>query len=159
MDKNFLLRADDVLKRLKTKILLDEEIRTMLYYDEVTTDTVTPPVEIVADHVFIQPIIDTDVVEPFNKKNYITITFPEIGLNNNFVEYVVRIIVMCDRTTWLFNDQARPLLLAQKIINLLDGFKTKFSNELIFDSIVETVTNKKVCGYSILFNVQDGISE
>ena len=49
--------------------------------------------------------------------------------------------------------------MAQEIVNILDGFKTDMSNELDFTSIVETVTSKDVVGYSILFDIVDGISD
>jgi hypothetical protein len=57
------------------------------------------------------------------------------------------------------NDQIRPLILSQEVVNILDGFKTYFSNTLEFTSIVETVTSKDVYGYSLLFNVTDGVSD
>ena len=32
-------------------------------------------------------------------------------------------------------------------------------NKIVFDSIVETITSKDIIGYSLLFNVSDGISD
>lgn len=159
MDKKFLLRVNDSFKQLKTKILLNEEVRKMLYYDVVDDNTIAPVIEQAAEHVFLQPVIDVDVNEPFNKKNYITITLPESEKDDNQMNYVFRIIVMCEKTCWNLNNDIRPLLIAQEIINDLDGFKTKLSNTLKFTSLVETVTNKNVCGYSILFDIIDGISD
>ena len=75
------------------------------------------------------------------------------------MDYVVRIIVMCDKSGWDLNGDARPLLIAQEVVNTLDNFETSFSNRLVFDSIVETVTSKDIVGYSLLFNVADGISD
>jgi hypothetical protein len=57
------------------------------------------------------------------------------------------------------NGDARPLLLSQEIINELDNEKFQLAGPLSFNSIVETVTSKDVYGYSILFDVVDGISE
>lgn len=157
MDKKFLLRLNDTFKSIKTKILLNENIRNLLYYDVLSEENEEVPVRVAAEHVFIQPVIDVE--EPFNKKNYITITMPDGDKSNNKMDYVVRLIVMCDKTSWNIDGDCRPLLIAQEIINELDGEKFKLSNPLVFSNIVETVTNKNVYGYSLLFDITDGISD
>lgn len=159
MDKKFLLRANDSFKQIKTQLLLNDTIRKYLYYDNIDDNTEAPVIDIVKDFVFIQPVITVETTEPFNKKNYITITLPDGKLKSNKMEYVLRIIVMSDKSSWNINDDARPLILSQEIVNTLDGFKTYFSNELKFVSMVETVTTKDVYGYSLLFSATDGISE
>jgi hypothetical protein len=80
-------------------------------------------------------------------------------LTNHKMGYVIRVIIMCDKSTWELNGDIRPLLIAQLVSNILDGFKTEFSNVLKFSSIVETVTSKDVIGYSMLFDATDGISD
>jgi hypothetical protein len=159
MDKTFLLRVNKAFKKIRTMILLNEKIRTLLYYDVVDDNTVAPAITQAKDHVFLQPIVKVDTQEPFNKKNYITITVPEGDKDNNKMGYVVRVIVMCDQTTWNLNEDIRPLMIAQEVINELDGQHVGFSNTLEFTNIVETVTTKDVTGYSILFAVVDGISD
>ena len=99
MDKNFLLRLNKSFKQIKTQLLLNEKIRTLLYYDIVNDSTVVPVIDQVKDHIFIQPVIDVDVTEPFNKKNYITITVPEGERVSNKMNYVIRIIIMCDKSS------------------------------------------------------------
>lgn len=158
MDKTFLHRVNSSLKTIKTQILLNENIRKMLYYDDVVNNLV-PTIEIMKDYVFLQPVINVDTIEPFNKKNYITITIPEGNKQSNKMLYTVRIIVMCDKTSWQLNTDIRPLLISQEIINILDGYKLDMSNKLSFSSIVETVTSKDVYGYSLLFDITDGISD
>ena len=157
MDKKFLLRLDDTFKSIRTKLLLNEAIRTMLYYDVVNENTPVPPIQLAAEHVFTQPVIKVGTTEPFNKRNYITITGPEGDKNGTKIGYVVRIIIMCDKSSWNLNGSARPLLIAQEIINELDNEKFQLSGSLAFNSIVETVTSEDVYGYSILFDVVDGI--
>lgn len=158
MDKNFLLRVDDTFKQIKTQLLLNEEIRKMLYYDDITLSPV-PAIEQVADHIFLQPVVSVDTTEPFNKKNYITITIPEGEPSENKIDYVLRIIVMCEKSSWNMNGDVRPLKICQEIVNILDGYKVAFSNSLKFSRIVETVTSKDVYGYSLLFEATDGISD
>ncbi len=159
MDKKFLLRVSDSFKKIKTQLLLNKEIRKLLYYDIIDDDTVEPDIKQVKDNIFLQPVVNVDTVEPFNKKNYITITIPSGEKNKNKMVYVLRIIVMCDKSSWIVKDNIRPILLSQEIINELNGFKTDFSNEIKFSEIVETVTNKDMIGYSILFEAIDGISD
>lgn len=159
MDKNFLLRVSDSFKQIRTQLLLNEKIRNYLYWDVIDENTVTPSIEMVKDYIYIQPIITVETTEPFNKKNYITITVPEGNKDNNKMQYVVRIIIMSEKSCWEVNDDIRPLIIAQEVVNVLDGFKTYFSNALVFKDIVETVTNKDVCGYSVLFSTVDGISD
>lgn len=159
MDKEFLIRLNNSFKKIKTALLLNENIRTYLYYDEVAQDTIAPPIEVAAEHVFTQPVIEVDTTEPFNKKNYITITMPEGNKENNKIDYVIRVMVMCDKHSWNINGDSRPLLLGQEIVDVLDNYKLDFSNKLRFSNIMETVTSNNVYGYSFLFDVTDGISD
>ena len=66
---------------------------------------------------------------------------------------------MCDKSTWMVDNNIRPLLIAQEIINTIDGVKFQLSGALQLDGIVETVTSADVTGYSILFDVVDGVSD
>ena len=159
MDKKFLLRLNDTFKTIKTTLLLNDNLRTLLFYDEIDEDTVAPPIQVAAEHVFLQPVIKTETTEPFNKKNYISITGPEAKKRDNRVVYILRVIVMCDKSTWMVNNNIRPLLIAQEIINTINGVKFQLSGALELDGIVETVTSPDVTGYSILFDVVDGISD
>lgn len=157
MDKEFLKRVNNSLKRIKTTILLNEEVRKLLWYSGDATTV--PSIEQAAEHVFLQPVITIETSEPFNKKNYITLTIPEGSKTSNKVEYTLRVIVMSEKGDWDIDGDIRPLLIAQHIINDLNGAKFDFSNPLEFDSIVETITSDDVYGYSILFNVVDGVSD
>jgi hypothetical protein len=158
MDKQFLIRVNNSFKQIKTQLLLNEKIRSYLYWDDVENNS-TPPIEVVKDYVYTQPVVDVETVEPFDKKNYITITLPQGEKDDNRVDYIIRIIVMSDKNNWNVGDDIRPLILSQEIINTLDGYKTYFSGFLSFDSLVETITTKDVMGYSLLFVVSDGVSD
>lgn len=146
MDKKFLIRLNNSYKQIKTRLLLNEKIRTYLYYDEIDDNTEVPPVNLVSSHIFLQPVVDSDVNEPFNKKNYISITIPEGDRATNKMDYTVRIIIMSEKTDWDINGDIRPLILAQEVINELEGEKFDLANKLVFTGIVETVTNKDITG-------------
>jgi hypothetical protein len=66
---------------------------------------------------------------------------------------------MCDKSCWNLNGDIRPLLISQEIINIFENFKLELSNTMNFNSLVETVTNEDVYGYSVLFEISDGISD
>ena len=99
MDKTFLLRVNNSLKKIKTQLLLNENVRKLLYCEEINNTTKTPVIEQVKDHIYLQPVITVETTEPFNKKNYITITIPEGDKDNNKMGYVVRIIIMCEKSS------------------------------------------------------------
>jgi hypothetical protein len=100
MDKNVLIRLESTMRSIKTQLLLNENIRKLLFYTEIEDleEVETPSVNAVKSNIFLQPIIDVDVEPPFNKKNYITITVPDSRKRPNDIDYVFRIIVQCDKT-------------------------------------------------------------
>jgi hypothetical protein len=97
MDKSFLLRVNNSLKKIKTQLLLNDSIRQKIYYENIDNTTPIPVIDQVKDHIYLQPVITVETTEPFNKQNYITITIPEGSKSNNKMEYVVRIIVMSEK--------------------------------------------------------------
>ena len=162
MDGKFLLRLEDTMRRVKQEILFNEDIRKLLYYENIEdiNELKSPSLQACADHIFLQPIVDTDVTEPFNKLNYITITVPESASSSNKIHYIFRVMIMCDKRCWTYeNDNIRPLQLAQLIINILDGKQFSCAAPLSFVKVVETVTNKTTYGYSLLFDLTDGIGD
>lgn len=162
MDGKFLLRLEDTMRRVKQEILFNEDIRKLLYYENIEdiNELKSPSLQACADYIFLQPIVDTDVTEPFNKLNYITITVPESASSSNKIHYIFRVMIMCDKRCWTYeNDNIRPLRLAQLIINILDDKHFSCATPLSFVKVVETVTNKTTYGYSLLFDLTDGIGD
>lgn len=163
MDTNILLRLNDAFKDLKSQLLLDSDIRKLLFYDNDTPlQQQDPGINNVVDYIFTQPVVDIDIQPPFNKKNYITITAPDNGIsanNSNVMQYVIRIQVMCHSTCWNIKDGTKPLLIASRVLKILDNYKTTFAGKLYFTDIVETITNKNVSGYSLLFSASEGVGD
>lgn len=162
MDKNVLIRLESTMRSIKTQLLLNENIRKLLFYTEIEDleEVETPSINAVKSNIFLQPIIDVDVEPPFNKKNYITITVPDSRKRPNDIDYVFRVIVQCDKTCWTYGEGfIRPLRICQEILNTIEGQRFSCAGQLKFDSLVETVTNKTVSGYSILFSLLDGIGD
>ena len=77
MDRYFILRLEKTLKNIKRKLLTNEKIRTLLYYDsdyinENQNNLTVPGIQLVKDNIFLQPVVSNDIDPPFNKKNFIT---------------------------------------------------------------------------------------
>lgn len=163
MDNKFLLRMEKTLKDIKSRLLVNDTIRTLLYYesDEITDNVAVPSIQIVKDHIYLQPIVDTDVTEPFNKKNYIAITLSVGNAESpNTITYAIKISVMCHETCWTYGDNhIRALRIMQEVINDIDGVKFACATKLNFEQLLQTITKKEITGYTLLFSVGDGTGE
>lgn len=168
MDKYFILRLESSLKAIKRKLLLNEKIRTLLYYDsdymaENEGELVVPSIQLVKDSIFLQPVVSNDIDPPFNKKNYIAITATTSGFIGGatlMADHAIKISVMVHKTNWVYyEDNIRLLHLMQEIINEVDGLKTACSNALEYEQAIQTVIDENMTGYSIIFSIIDGLGE
>lgn len=173
MDKQFLIRLENTLRKIKRDLLLDEEIRKLLFYDSSEMEKLQseenipfdsldiPAIELVKGNVFLQPIVEVDNQPPYNKKVFIAITSPSMGFAKaDSVEYAIKISIQMDKTNWVYDgDKIRVYRLAQLIINKLDGVKYDCATELAFEQMLETVTDKTTTGKSLLFSIVDGVGE
>lgn len=173
MDKTFLIRLEGTLGKIKKTLLLNEDIRKLLFYDSATIaqqqseDNIpfeeldVPAIELVRDNIFLQPVVEVDNNPPFNKKVFISITSPSMGFESaDSVEYAIKVSVQVDKTNWVFDDnKIRVYRLAQEVINELDGEKYDCATELAFEQMLETITDKTVTGKSLLFSIVDGVGE
>ena len=166
MDKYFVLRLESSLKAIKRKLLLNEKIRTLLYYDsdymQENKDTLSDPgIQLVKDNIFLQPVVSNDIDPPFNKKNYIAITAAASGFTQQSelaADHAIKISVMVHKTNWVYDeDSIRVLHLIQEIINDLDGYKTACSNSLVYEQMLQTVIDESMTGYSVMFSIVDGL--
>lgn len=98
MDTKFLFRLESTMRDVKQQLLLDEDMRKWLFYENIENleNMAAPSIASCKNHIFLQPIVDTDVTPPYDKLNYITITVPESAIGNK-VNYVFRVMVMCDK--------------------------------------------------------------
>lgn len=166
MDKYFILRLESSLKAIKRKLLLNEKIRTLLYYDsedilEPLGETQDPGIQLVKDNIFLQPVVSNDIDPPFNKKNFIAITAAGSGFTQQSVlsaEHAIKISVMVHKTNWIYGDNnIRILHLVQEIINTLDGCRFSCSNDLVYEQLLQTVIDESMTGYSVIFSIVDGL--
>lgn len=173
MDKQFLIRLENTLRKIKRDLLLDEEIRKLLFYDSKEMERLqseenipfdsldVPAIELVKGNIFLQPIVEVDNQPPFNKKVFISITSPSMGFaKDDSIEYAIKLSIQMDKTNWVYDgDKIRVYRLAQLVINKLDGVKYECATELAFKQMLETVTDKTTTGKSLLFSIVDGVGE
>lgn len=170
MDKQVFFRLEKTLKDIKTKLLLNTDIRKLLYYSseslEGVYDTINiPSVTDVSGNIFLQPIADVDTTPPFDKQVYLTVTAPTFAIKEYSqgevgISYVVKVMLMIDKNDWVFEqNKIRAMHLLSNIVNELDNCKFELSHALSFYESIETITTKRMIGYSILFATFDGIGE
>lgn len=163
MDKKFLLRLEKTIKEIRNKLLLNESLRKLLYYesDELTEDAEVPSIQLVKDNIFLQPVVKIDVNPPFNKKMFIAITCPASGFNGyNEADHAIKVSVMAHDTAWVYGDGCiRVLHMMQEIINDLDHVKFACATKLIYEQALQTTIDETTGGYSIMFSVTDGVGE
>lgn len=166
MDKYFVLRAEKSLKMIKRKLLLNDKIRKLLYYDSsalIDGENIDiPSPQLVKDNIFLQPVVSNDIDPPFNKKNYIAITLAASGFAGQAdlaAEHAIKIAVMVHKTNWIFGEDnnIRVLHLFQEIVNELDGLRLACSNTLMYEQALQTVIDESMTGYSIMFGIVDGL--
>lgn len=164
MDKHFLLRVEKTLKEIKRVLLLNKKIRTLLVHDSKAWEEgepEIPTIQLAKDNIFLQPIIDSDIEPPFNKKVYISITLTASGFSNQLdivADHAIKVSIMVHKTNWLYsNENIRALHIMQEVINELHGLRLACSNALEYEQTLQTIVDETMTGYSVLFGVIDGL--
>lgn len=101
MDKEFLYRLESTLKDIRNTLLLNENIRTLLYYDsaDLAESQEVPAMELVADNILLRPVVEIDNDELANKKVFMTVSMPTMSFTSeNSVDYAIKITIMADKT-------------------------------------------------------------
>lgn len=167
MDKTFLYRLESTLVKVRQKLLLNDKIRTLLYYDsaDLAEKVETPAMELVAGNILLRPVIEIDNDELANKKLFIAISMPAMNFTDeNAVDYAIKISIMADKTMWNYVDEngeqkIRLYQIAQEVINELDGEKFDTASALLFEQMLETTLDKTITGKSLLFSTDDGVGD
>lgn len=163
MDKAFVLRVEKTIKDIKKKLLMNEKLRKLLYYEseDLTSDCEVPTIQLVKDNIFTQPIVEIDVEPPFNKRMFISITLAASGFASaNEVDHAIKVSVMAHNKNWTYDDgKIRVLHMMQEVINELDGAKFACAAKLSYEQALQTTIDSSTNGYAIMFGVTDGTGE
>ena len=163
MDTKFILRVEKTIQEIKAKILMNEEVRKLLFYesDALVDGVEIPSVQMVEGNVFTQPVVNVTTEPPFNKKIFIAISLSASGFRAvNEVDHAIKVAIMCHSSDWIYGEnKVRVLHLAQEVINAIDGRKFACAERIDYEQLLQTVVNEDITGYSIIFSVADGVGE
>lgn len=156
-------RLQTTIKAIKRQLLESEDIRKLLYNDSNDSlNLPTPKKEDVNKYITTHPIYEFEDKEDYTQHGMINIFMAdsEPDDENNSTSSVIRINVVYNTAKWeLIDGSSRPLLIADKIIELVNNKKFSVSNPISYINIQELILSKKLVGYALLFDFTDGNSE
>ena len=160
MDAKVFSRTATSLRTIKSLLAADNELGKLLILDNPVLGD-SPPISQVRSTIFIQPIIDVETTPPFNRDVFITLTVPEIAKSGQTAASIIyRVSCFAERMKWTYgDDRLRLFEMVERVTEVLDNAVVANAQPLFFDSILETVINKQMLGYSILFRGGDGIGD
>ena len=163
MDNQVFIRLQSTLYQIKNILLADPEVRKLLYYstEELGKKSLEQMKEVtqaaVEDNIYLQLVVDMDTTPPFNKRNFISIFLSDGSCDDQEVmTYAINVALMSEKHDWIIGNDIRPLRLAQKVIDLIDGKKLELSNKMFFNHITQQIVNDDVYGYTLIFAASDG---
>ncbi len=152
-------RIEKALFAIRSVILNDEEIRKLIYNTEFNPLAgELPSIEDTLPYVTMKPFLTFDNEEGYTRNVELNIYVALGSSEDDVASAAVRINIVVNRDKWEIKDAIRPLRIADKIVDLLDMETHITSNPLMFHSVTELVVDDKLAGYSVLFDIADGIA-
>ena len=157
-------RFEKMLPQIRRIILEDEIVRRLLYHDSNNAFYMdTPTIDDVKDYITLRPIYSLDGHGKYEQNGMINVYWAKLP-RNDYDEVVItgilRVGVIFNVDKWeLVGDKIRPIQVCDRITTRLDGITLETSNPMKFHSMEETIINKQLVGYTLLFSVTDGSSE
>lgn len=156
-------RVQTTIKAMRTRLLYDECVRKLLFYDNnMALELDTPEAKDVAKYITTYPIYEFENKEDYTQHGMVNIFMTDSDPNDedNSIMAVIRVNVVYNTEKWeLVDGSCRPLMIADRIIELLNNTKLSVSNPVEYDNTQELIISKKLVGYTLLFNLTDGSSD
>ena len=156
-------RVQTTIKAMRTRLLHDECIRKLLFYDNNTAlELDVPELKDVAKYITTYPVYEFENKEDYTQHGMINIFMTDSDPNDedNSIMAIVRVNVVYNTDKWeLIDGSCRPLTIADRIIELLNNTKLSVSNPVEYNNTQELIVSKKLVGYTLLFNLTDGNSD
>lgn len=154
---NLLQRS---VSEIRNTLLGDEVIRKLVFQDSNNALNMLPPApEEVEDYITVAPIYEFQDKSNLARNTMINIYVAEWQSDEDIASGsgVIRVNVVCNVDHWrLVDNKIRPLALADRVIELLEGKKFSISNPLHFDTLEELIITKQMTGYALIFTATDG---
>lgn len=156
-----LERIERTINEVRATLIADEDIRKLVFHDSNNALSMLPPdTNEVREYIVTKPIFDLCETEQYSRNTMVQVELDSVDAKEGYLDGIMRINIVCNAEKWsLVGGKARPLQIAKRAIDLVNGQKFSVSNELVFDSLVPLLINKKITGYALLFIIQDGSNE
>lgn len=156
-----LTRIERTINEVREKLVSDADIRKLVFHDSNNAlSMLTPAPQEVQSYIVTRPIFNMCETEEYNINTLVQVELDTTDASEGYLDGVLRVNIVCNEEKWsLVGGKIRPMQIANRAIDLLNGNKFSCSNELSFASLVPLLINKKITGYALLFTIQDGSSE
>lgn len=153
-----LERLERTIQEVRATLVADEDIRKLVFHDSNNALSMLPPdINEVQEYIVTKPIFDMCETEQYSRNTMVQVELDSVDAKDNYLDGIMRINIVCNAEKWsLVGGKIRPLQIANRAIDLINNQKFSASNELVFDSFVPLLINKKITGYALLFIIQDG---
>lgn len=156
-----LERIERTVSEVRETLVSDKDIRKLVFHDSNNAlSMIAPDPQEVQRYIVTHPIFDMCETEGYSQNTIVQVELDTTNAEEGYLDGILRVNIVCNYEKWnLVGGKIRPMQIANRVIDLVDGQKFSCSNNLIFDSIVPLLINKKITGYALLFSIQDGSSE
>lgn len=156
-----LERFERTINEVRATLIADEDIRKLVFHDSNNALSMLPPAtNEVENYIVVKPIFDMCETEEYSRNTMIQVELDSVDAKEGYLDGIMRVNIVCNAEKWsLVGGKVRPLQIANRVIDLINNQKFSVSNELVFDSFVPLLMNKKITGYALLFIIQDGSNE
>ena len=154
MTQKTLSNFSKLFVEYKTKLLDDEIIRKLLFYDSPDAlERVAPTKDKVQDYIFVAPVMESGITD-FGRNTYIMLDVPNLDLDDTdgdgSVIGMVYITPVTSYKYWMLNDNKMRLFeIAERVLKDIDDVKFSPSGKSTVMSIERVLIDKQLYGYAI----------
>ena len=154
-------RCEKTLFEIRATLLGSEKVRKLLYNDSpFALSLQAPTMEQVGQYIVTNPIFDMVETPEYDHNTVINIELDTLENNDTSVDGILRINVVCNAAVWTLDGSSiRPIQIADEVVRLLHNKKFSVADKLIFAQIIPLIINKKMIGYTLMFDISDGNGE
>jgi hypothetical protein len=148
------------LKRILDKILTNNTLVKLLYYNDTNVSTKTnltnaQKIALIGDYIKIVPKLPKDI----ETKNYIVIQmdrFTTSGDDSRFKSFILSFDILCHSDNWVMDDyMLRPFKIMQELDTMFNMSKLHSLGPINFVSANQLVINENLMGYSLNYTVYE----
>lgn len=155
-----LERIESTMAAMRTKLLADEKIKKLLFFDSNNALFCTLPEDINLDkYITLRPVYEFENKKEYDQNSMINIYMTQASPYEDVekVAGVLQVNVICNVDIWeLVDNKIRPLQLVDRIVKLVNGHKFTASNKIVLNTISDLIVSKTMVGYALLFEITDG---